>query len=288
MLNIYLSLIKFSHTVFALPFALIGFYLAYVKYQPTDFFTKFILVILAMIFARSSAMAFNRYVDREIDAKNPRTKDREIPSGKISKRAAIWFILLSMLSFIFTTFFINKLCFYLSPIALLVILGYSFTKRFTWLCHYVLGLGLALAPIGAYLTISGEFDIITIILGICVFFWVGGFDIIYALQDASFDASFQLKSIPAHFGITRAITVSRISHILSSIFLFIGIFLMNQQYPCIGWVSWVAFGFFSLLLLRQHLLVNDQDLSKINQAFFTTNGIASVILGSLIILDLLV
>jgi 4-hydroxybenzoate polyprenyltransferase len=167
-------------------------------------------------------------------------------------------------------------------------LGYSFTKRFTWLCHYVLGLGLALAPIGAYLTISGEFGIITIILGICVFFWVGGFDIIYALQDASFDASIQLKSIPAHFGITKAIIVSRISHILSSIFLFIGISLMNQQYPGIGWLSWVAFGLFSLLLIRQHLLVNDKNLSKINQAFFTTNGIASVILGSFIILDLFV
>jgi 4-hydroxybenzoate polyprenyltransferase len=288
MLNLYLSLIKFSHTIFALPFALIGFYLAYVKYQPTDFITKFILVLLAMIFARSSAMAFNRYVDREIDAKNPRTKDREIPSGKISKRAAIWFILLSMLAFITTTFFINKLCFFLSPIALLVILGYSYTKRFTWLCHYVLGLGLALAPIGAYLTISGEFDILTILLGICVFFWVGGFDIIYALQDASFDASFHLKSIPAHFGITKAITVSRISHILSSIFLFLGIFLMNQQYPSIGWLSWVAFGLFNMLLVRQHLLVNDKNLSKINQAFFTTNGMASVILGSFIILDLFI
>ena len=270
MLNLYLSLIKFSHTVFALPFALIGFYLAYFKYQPTDLVTKFILVILAMVFARSSAMAFNRYVDREIDAKNPRTKEREIPSGKISKRAAIWFILLSMISFICTTFFINKLCFYLSPIALLVILGYSFTKRFTWLCHYVLGLGLALAPIGAYLTISGEFDII------------------YALQDASFDASIQLKSIPAHFGITKAIMISRISHILSSIFLFIGITFMNQQYPSTGWLSWVAFGLFSLLLIRQHLLVNDRNLSKINQAFFTTNGIASIVLGSFIILDLFV
>jgi 4-hydroxybenzoate polyprenyltransferase len=288
MLNLYLSLIKFSHTIFALPFALIGFYLAYVKYQPTDFIAKFILVLLAMVFARSSAMAFNRYVDREIDAKNPRTKDREIPSGKISNRAAIWFIILCMVAFIVTTFFINKLCFYLSPIALLVILGYSFTKRFTWLCHYVLGLGLALAPIGAFLTISGEFNILTIILGICVFFWVGGFDIIYALQDASFDSSFHLKSIPSHFGISRAITISRISHVLSSIFLFVGIFLMNQQYPSIGWLSWLAFSLFNMLLVRQHLLVNDKNLSKINQAFFTTNGMASVILGAFIILDLFI
>lgn len=288
MLNLYLSLIKFSHTVFALPFALIGFYLAYFKYQPTDVINKFILVILSMVFARSSAMAFNRYVDREIDAKNPRTKDREIPSGKISKQAAIWFILLSMLGFIITTFFINKLCFYLSPIALLVILGYSFTKRFTWLCHYVLGLGLALAPIGAYLTISGEFDSLTIIFGCCVFFWVGGFDIIYALQDASFDASFQLKSIPAQFGISKSITISRMSHLFSALCLFFGVLLLNKQYNSIGWLSWLAFGLFILLLVRQHLIVNDKDLSRINQAFFTTNGMASVILGSFIILDLFV
>lgn len=288
MLNLYLSLIKFSHTVFALPFALIGFHLAYFKYQPPDVITKFILVILAMVFARSSAMAFNRYIDREIDGKNPRTKDREIPSGKISKQAAILFILISTLGFITTTFFINKLCFYLSPIALLVILGYSFTKRFTWLCHYVLGLGLALAPIGAYLTISGEFDSLTIIFGCCVFFWVGGFDIIYALQDASFDASLQLKSIPAQFGISNAIIVSRISHLLSSLWLFFGVFLLNNQYTSIGWLSWLAFIFFILLLIRQHLLVSVKDLSKINQAFFTTNGMASVILGSFIILDLFV
>lgn len=288
MLNLYLSLVKFSHTVFALPFALIGFYLAFVKYQPTDLVTRFILVILAMVFARSSAMAFNRYVDREIDARNPRTKDREIPSGKISNRAAIMFILLSMVAFITTTFFINKICFYLSPVALFVILGYSFTKRFTWLCHYVLGLGLALAPIGAYLTISGEFDILTIILGGCVFFWVGGFDIIYALQDASFDTSFQLKSIPAHFGISKAIVISRLSHILASICLFAGVILMNKQYISIGWLSWVAFALFIILLIRQHLLVNDKNLSKINQAFFTTNGIASVVLGTFIILDLFV
>ena len=288
MLNLYLSLIKFSHTVFALPFALIGFHLAYFKYQPPDVITKFILVILAMVFARSSAMAFNRYIDREIDGKNPRTKDREIPSGKISKQAAILFILLSTLGFITTTFFINKLCFYLSPIALLVILGYSFTKRFTWLCHYVLGLGLALAPIGAYLTISGEFDSLTIIFGCCVFFWVGGFDIIYALQDASFDASLQLKSIPAQFGISNAIIISRISHLLSSLWLFLGVFLLNNQYTSIGWLSWLAFIFFILLLIRQHLLVSVKDLSKINQAFFTTNGMASVILGSFIILDFFV
>jgi 4-hydroxybenzoate polyprenyltransferase len=287
MLNLYLSLIKFSHTIFALPFAFIGFYLAYIKYHPNDFLLKFLLVLLAMVFARSAAMAFNRYIDRNIDSNNPRTKDREIPSGKISANAAKIFIILNVIGFILTTFFINNLCFYLSPIALMVVLGYSYTKRFTWLCHYVLGLGLSLAPIGAYLSISGQFDYLTVVLGISVFFWVGGFDIIYALQDASFDISFRLKSIPAHFGVKKAIFISRISHFLSAIFLLFAIIMMDNQYPNIGILSWFAVSFFILMLIRQHLLVNGKDLSKINQAFFVSNGLASILLGAFIITDLL-
>ncbi|MEY3321449.1 MAG: 4-hydroxybenzoate polyprenyltransferase [Bacteroidota bacterium] len=286
MLNLYLSLIKFSHTIFALPFALIGFYLAFIKYQPIDFSLKFIYVLLAMIFARSAAMAFNRYIDRNIDANNPRTKDREIPAGKISSKAALSFVIFNVIGFILVTFFINDLCFYLSPLALLVVLGYSYTKRFTWLCHYILGLGLALAPIGAYLSISGEFNFLSLILGVSVFFWVGGFDIIYALQDAIFDISFKLKSIPARFGVEKAILISRISHFLSANFLLMGIFNMDKYYPEVGILSWLAFSFFIILLIRQHFLVKIKDLTKINQAFFESNGLASILLGSLIIIDL--
>lgn len=239
-----------------------------------------------MIFARSAAMAFNRYIDRNIDANNPRTKDREIPAGKISSKAALSFVIFNVFGFILVTFFINDLCYYLSPLAMLVVLGYSYTKRFTWLCHYVLGLGLALAPIGAYLSISGEFNYLTLILGISVFFWVGGFDIIYALQDETFDISFKLKSIPSRFGIKKAIFISRLSHFLSANFLFIGILIMEKDYPEVGILSWLAFSFFIFLLIRQHLFIKIKDLTKINQAFFESNGLASILFGSLIIVDL--
>jgi len=286
MVNLYLSLIKFSHTVFALPFALIGFYLAYITYQPNDFFYKFFLVLLAMIFARSTAMAFNRYIDREIDAQNPRTKNREIPAGKISPEAAKRFITFNGMAFIVTTYFINEICFLLSPIALAVVLGYSYTKRFTWLCHYVLGLGLALAPVGAYLTISGKFDVITILMGCSVFLWVGGFDIIYALQDETFDKSNNLKSIPSKFGVKKSIIISRVSHFFSALFLSIVLILMRIQFPEVGNLSIVGLIIFILLLIRQHWLVNEHNLANINQAFFESNGLASLLFGTLIIIDL--
>ncbi|MFM7090134.1 MAG: UbiA-like polyprenyltransferase [Bacteroidota bacterium] len=286
MVNLYLSLIKFSHTVFALPFALIGFYLAYITYQPNDFFYKFFLVLLAMIFARSTAMAFNRYIDREIDAQNPRTKNREIPAGKISPEAAKRFITFNGMAFIVTTYFINEICFLLSPIALAVVLGYSYTKRFTWLCHYVLGLGLALAPVGAYLTISGKFDVITILMGCSVFLWVGGFDIIYALQDETFDKSNNLKSIPSKFGVKKSIIISRVSHFFSALFLSIVLILMRNQFPEVGNLSIIGLIIFILLLIRQHWLVNEHNLANINQAFFESNGLASLLFGTLIIIDL--
>ncbi|NUO02598.1 MAG: UbiA family prenyltransferase, partial [Saprospiraceae bacterium] len=179
----YLSLIKFSHTIFALPFALLGFFLA--TLQPNIIFTwpSLLLVLLCMIFARSAAMAFNRYLDRDIDHINPRTRQREIPAGVIRPREALFFVIANSLLFVAATWFINKTCFYLSPIALLVVLGYSYTKRFTWLCHFVLGIGLSLAPIGAYLAAGGRFDLIPLLYSGAVLLWVAGFDIIYALQD---------------------------------------------------------------------------------------------------------
>ena len=159
----YLSMIKFSHTIFALPFAIVGFFLGVYVEGHTFELLKFLAVILCMIFARSSAMGFNRYIDREIDKKNARTAQREIPAGKISQRAALWFVIISAFAFVTTTWFINAMCFYLSPVALLVILGYSVTKRFTALCHFVLGLGLSLAPIGAYLAVTGYFSVLPIL-----------------------------------------------------------------------------------------------------------------------------
>ena len=191
----YLSLIKFSHTIFAMPFALIGFFLASQQYN-FEWITL-LYVVLCMVFARSAAMAFNRYIDRDIDIANERTAQiREIPNRTITAKNALLFVVINAMLFVLTTYFINSLCFALSPIALLTILGYSYTKRFTVLCHLVLGLGLSLAPIGAYLAVSGVFDIIPILFSCVVLFWVSGFDIIYSLQDDDFDKTQKLHSIP--------------------------------------------------------------------------------------------
>jgi 4-hydroxybenzoate polyprenyltransferase len=284
----YLSLIKFSHTVFALPFAMIGFTLGYLDVQPTGYWRLLILVILCMIFARSAAMAFNRWLDRSIDAKNPRTAIREIPSGIITSNSALIFTIASAILFITCTYFINHICFLLSPVALLVILGYSYTKRFTSLCHLVLGLGLALAPIGAYLAVTGHFGTISVILGFAVLFWVAGFDIIYALQDQDFDKSQALNSIPVMFGTTKAMRISETLHLLSAICVSVVTYYILQMYHQTGWLSIVALIVFLFMLLYQHLIIKPNDLSKINFAFFTTNGIASVIFGSLLIADLMI
>jgi 4-hydroxybenzoate polyprenyltransferase len=287
-LNNYLSLIKFSHTVFALPFALTGFTLGYLKVANADYIRLLILVLLCMVFARSAAMAFNRWLDRNIDAKNPRTIIREIPAGVISPKAALWFVIINVILFILCTYFINPLCFALSPVALLVILGYSYTKRFTALCHLVLGLGLALAPVGAYLAVTGSFDWLPVLLGIAVIFWVAGFDIIYALQDQEFDKSNDLNSIPVVTGTTKAIRVSEIFHLLSASTVTIVVYIVLQQFPQASWLSIIALITFVGLLIYQHLIIKPNDLSRINVAFFTTNGIASVIFGTLVMVDLLV
>jgi 4-hydroxybenzoate polyprenyltransferase len=284
----FLSLIKFTHTIFALPFALLGLFLA-ISLKGNSFSLKLlILVVLCMVFARSAAMAFNRYLDRDIDKSNPRTQIREIPSGVISAKAALIFVVLSSIAFIVTTWFINRLCFYLSPVALLVILGYSFTKRFTWLCHFVLGLGLALAPIGAYLAGGGEFDIIPLLLAGTVLFWVSGFDIIYALQDEDFDKKMSLFSIPVKMGKSGALVFSSVLHFICGIQIILATYLTAVFYPNVGVLSWFAVGIFLALLFYQHTLVKPGDLSKVNLAFFTTNGFASLIFCCLIIFDLLV
>lgn len=278
----YLSLIKFSHTVFAMPFAVIGFLIG-VKEQNSSFnWHLFVLVILCMVFARSAAMAFNRYIDRDIDALNPRTKVREIPSGKINANAALFFVVINCLLFITSTFFINQLCFYLSPIALIVVLGYSYTKRFTWLCHVVLGIGLSLAPIGSYIAVTGAFGILTLLFSFTVLFWVSGFDIIYALQDEAFDKEKKLKSIPVLLGKSKALQLSSVFHIISAIFI-IGAGVLAKYN---GWY-WVGSAIFIGLLIYQHSLVKPNDLSKVNMAFFTTNGIASIIFCMFFILNFL-
>src|SRR5579871_3692311 len=304
----YLSLIKFSHTIFAMPFAMIGFFLGAIKfnqqviydeYDPKSFhllfsfqhtswnFTYlvqiFFLVILCMIFARSAAMAFNRYLDRNFDSKNPRTAIREIPKGIISAKSALLFTLVSCALFLITCFFINKLCFYLSPVALFVVLFYSYTKRFTPLCHLVLGVGLSLAPIGAYLAVTGAFALLPILFSCTVIFWVSGFDIIYALQDEDFDRSNQLYSMPSWLGKSKALRVSEFLHFLS--------FLCVITAGIIGGFGlwyWIGVSVFTGMLIYQHSLVKPNDLSKVNLAFMTANGIASVVFAVFVITDLFV
>ncbi len=279
----YLSLIKFSHSIFALPFALIGFVLGL---KAMDFIfpvLTFVLVILCMLFARTAAMAFNRYLDRSFDAKNPRTAIREIPAGILLKENVLLFVILNCLLFMVSCYFINPICFYLSPVALMVILGYSYTKRFTALCHLILGLGLSLAPIGAYLAVTGKFDLLPILFSFTVLFWVSSFDIIYALQDEEFDKSQKLYSIPAWLGKSKGLRVSEILHVLCAI-----CFWAAGFYGQFGLWYWTGAGIFLSLLIYQHLIVKPNDLSRVNLAFMTTNGIASVIFAVFVILDLFI
>lgn len=276
----YLSLVTFSHTIFAMPFAFIGFFLAITTTQHTFEWQKLLMMVLCMVFARNSAMAFNRYLDRDIDAKNPRTKVRDIPAGRISANSALIFTITNCLLFIATTWFINSICFYLSPVALLVVLGYSATKRFTALCHLVLGLGLSLAPIGAYLVVTGEFALLPIFFSLAVLCWVSGFDIIYALQDEDFDRTENLHSIPAYLGKVNALRLSTFLHVLSAIFI-----MLPVWYTTVGVLYYVGILFFCIMLTYQHLLVKPNDLSRVNFAFMTTNGIASVVFATLFLLD---
>ena len=230
-------------------------------------------------------MAFNRYLDRDIDALNPRTVVREIPAGVISAQSALTFVILNSVAFIATTWFINPLCFALSPVALLVVLGYSYTKRFTFLCHFVLGLGLSLAPIGAYIAVTGHFDSLPLYYSLVVLLWVSGFDIIYALQDEEFDKSLKLNSVPVRLGRRGALQLSNILHLMCAAVVLYAVWCVNTMGVGFGMIHWVGATIFIGLLGYQHTLVKPNDLSKVNMAFFTTNGIASVIYGTSFILD---
>jgi 4-hydroxybenzoate polyprenyltransferase len=300
----YLSLVKFSHTIFALPFALIGFFIA-IRFPLAfdgrwnlnrtigfghdftngiflqDAIKKFLLILLCMVTARSAAMAFNRYLDKAFDAKNPRTAIREIPAGIISSSSALRFVILNCMVFIVATFFINSICFLLSPVALFVILFYSYTKRFTALCHLVLGLGLSLAPIGAYLAVTGQFAVLPVLFSFTVLFWVSGFDIIYALQDVEFDRQHQLHSIPARLGKKNALKVSELLHLFSATLVIAAGFIAS-----FGMLYWVGVMVFCGMLIYQHSIVRPNDLRRVNLAFMTANGIASVVFAVFVIADL--
>ena len=280
-LVLYTRLVKFEHTIFAMPFALIGFFLATMVTDQINFWKLLTEIILCMVFARNAAMGFNRYLDRHFDAANPRTAQREIPAGQISAPKALAFVIINALLFGFVTWLINPLCFALSPVALFVILGYSYTKRITPLCHFVLSLGLSLAPIGAWLAVTGYFAPTPLFFSGIVFFWVSGFDIIYACQDIEFDRQYRLQSIPVLVGLKNALRISSLVHFLTLIFVVLAGITMDANM-----IYWSGAAIFTALMVYQHAIVKADDLSRVNLAFGTTNGIAGVIFAAFVILSL--
>lgn len=262
-------MIKFSHTLFALPFALLSAFLAA---RGTPSTRTLFFIVLSMVGARSAAMAFNRIVDRDVDALNPRTAAREIPSGAVSLAWASIFCLFSGALFVFAAARLNPLCFRLSPVALALVLGYSLTKRFTAASHLVLGLALALAPVGAWLAVTGRFALLPILLGCAVLFWVAGFDVIYSLQDQAFDREHGLRSLPALAGARASLAISTLFHAATLVLLY-AVFVAAQG----GWIFGAGVVLAGLFLIRQHALVSPGELSRLDAAFFSANGWLSVV-----------
>lgn len=278
-----LELIRFSHTIFALPFAGLAAVLAW-QQPDTEFRGQDLLgILLCMVFARSAAMAFNRVVDAGFDGDNPRTAKRHIPAGMLSRPFVIGFTLATSLAFIATTliFLPKRLPIILSVPVLLFLLGYSYAKRFTRWCHYWLSAALMLSPIAAWIAVRDEIALQPALLGFVIFFWVGGFDIIYACQDADFDRARQLQSIPARLGITGALRLAKVSHLLTVVALFV-----FWHFAQLGWVFFGGALLVSLLLAYEHSLVRADDLTRVNIAFFHVNAVVSIGLFCLGVLDL--
>ncbi len=275
-----LRMIKIEHSVFALPFALVSAFLAA---DGVPDLKTLILILVAMVSARSAAMAFNRYLDAEIDARNPRTQIRSIPAGRLSKSYVLAFTIGSIVVFVAACYFLNFLSWVLSPVVMLVLLGYSYTKRFTPLCHLVLGLALGLAPVGAWVAVTGTLDWIPVLLGVTVMFWTAGFDIIYACQDEAFDRQHKLHSIPVMIGVSNSLCLSRFLHLLSFILLMGFGYLLSFM-----WIYWAGLVLVGVTLFYEHYLVRGDDLSKVNMAFFTMNGVVSLVFGGMTIAALLV
>ncbi|MFN3739614.1 MAG: UbiA-like polyprenyltransferase [Thermodesulfovibrionales bacterium] len=265
----YLRMIKFSHSVFALPFALTSAFIASKGFPELE---RFFWIIVAMVSARTAAMGLNRIIDRHIDKLNPRTSMREIPSGKVSLIEAILFVSVAIVIFIYSSWRLNPLCFKLSFVALGAIFLYSYTKRFTSLSHLFLGITISAAPIGAWIAIIGTFDLRIISLGLSVAFWIAGFDILYALQDIDFDRRYGLYSVPARFGVKRAIGISRLFHVISWSLLFMTGILFKLN-------IWFFVGVFlaGVILFYEHRLVKPDDLRRLNIAFFNMNGYLSIV-----------
>ena len=279
----YFRLVKFAHTIFAMPFALMAF--VYALWSTNAEFSSLLLVqvVLCMIFARNVAMGFNRWADRHIDKDNPRTADREIPAGKISPRQAMVFVVINALLFIATACSINLLTAILSPVALAVIMFYSYCKRFTSLAHIVLGLSLGIAPAGAFIAVTGTLTWEVCLLSLLVLTWCGGFDIIYALQDAKFDRERGLHSIPSRFSVATSLYISIALHCVSVAAL-VGFAWQLPQ----SWLLWCGVGLFTAILVAEHVLVTPKKQRSIGIAFGTLNGLASLTLAAFVIANILI
>jgi 4-hydroxybenzoate polyprenyltransferase len=268
-----MGLIRFSHTVFALPFAMLSAAIAWTLPDTVFRWQDLLGILLCMVFARSAAMAFNRVVDAQIDAGNPRTAGRHIPAGLLSRKLVVLFTLACSIAFVASTliFLPKQLPIILSVPVLLFLLSYSYAKRLTSLCHYWLSCALMLSPISAWIAVRDEFALVPALLGAVIFFWVGGFDIIYACQDADFDRERKLFSIPARLGIRGALRLAFVSHLVTIVCLF-----LLWYYSPLGSVFLVGVSLISLLLLYQHAIVKPDDLTRVNIAFFKVNSIVSI------------
>lgn len=278
----YASLVKFSHTIFALPFALASYVYALSSTGASFEWSLLVEVLLCMVFARNAAMGFNRWADRRIDAANPRTAAREIPAGKISPRAGLVFVIVNSGAFVLTTALINTMTLILSPVALLIALGYSLTKRFTAWSHLVLGTALAVAPMGAYIAVTGTIAVIPIILAGAVISWVSGFDILYSLQDAEFDRAHKLHSVPARFSARTAVAISIILHLITVwAVILIGVYYGGGILYKTGTVLFIA------LLVFQHFVFTPTKIGRIAASFGLINGVSSITYAAFFIADML-
>lgn len=276
---LYLKMIKFSHSIFALPFAFTGAILAATGIPSLK---QILWIIVAMVSARSGAMGLNRIIDREIDAKNPRTANRELPSGKINVGSAVFFTVISLMVFVFSAYMLNPLCLKLSPLAIAVLLLYSYTKRFTWLSHIVLGIAISAAPVGAWIAVRGTFNAEILPIAFAVVFWLAGFDVLYALQDIEFDRSHGLHSIPERFGIKDALLFPRVFHLITwGLLAFTGIIFD------LGIFYWIGMAVAGELFIYEHSLVKAKDLSRLDMAFFNMNGYISITVFVFTFLDYL-
>lgn len=279
----YLRLVKFSHTIFAMPFALLAFTYAWVTSEPSHPLWLLLLqVVGCMVFARNVAMGFNRWADRDIDAENPRTAMREIPAGKVSPRGALLFIVINAILFIVVATTINPLCGWLSPVALAIVMFYSYCKRFTALAHIVLGVSLGIAPVGATMAVMGEAPLECWILALVVMSWCAGFDIIYALQDADFDRQRGLHSIPSHFSATTSLIISGLLHMVS-----IALLLWYATYQPQSWLLYLGCAIFTAIVTSEHYIVTPTRQRNIGIAFGTFNALASLSLALCLIANLL-